>query len=506
MKLRGKLISSFASVVAGTLMVFGVITYHTFAESTKQSLNQIVNLDNTQLVLRVTAKFNNKIEKMYQILSPDLMAIMSQTIKGEEAGHLLRSLASQEPIFHEILLYDFRNRQLTSLSDKSWDPAILPILKKMVASDTSQIFTLDDKLYLLAFTAAGNGDVSLLVEVDQAALTKLLRSLLTINQATLYITEKERPVIPAVFTAIEGQPAPVEYASIPPFKAGQQHLDMGDAGQAYRLPETLFGADLTYILPNSYFITNLVALKNRIITAMFVIGWCSLWVILILANRISAPIKALTKSTKDIIAFNYSNELSLTNGSDEIGELAGNFEVMRKNIKDLVTKDQLTHVYNRRFLMHLFELAVLKAVRLEEELCCIIIDIDFFKKVNDTYGHQAGDYVLAEMGKVLHEQTRDYDSSARYGGEEFMFIMPEASIQKAWEVAERIRKAMEERVIIYEDQRIKCTLSMGVSAFDQYTANTTEKIIQNADTALYQAKRSGRNKTVIYTTDLSGTS
>jgi diguanylate cyclase (GGDEF)-like protein len=243
---------------------------------------------------------------------------------------------------------------------------------------------------------------------------------------------------------------------------------------------------------------SLVSLRNRLITALLVVGWCAVWIILILAHSIANPIRKLTKSTQDIIAFDYSSELDIKPGHDEIGELAVNFETMRLKIKDLVTRDQLTHVYNRRFLMHVFELAVLKALRLNEDLCCMMLDIDHFKKINDTYGHPAGDAVLVAVSKLLLDQTRDYDTPARYGGEEFILVLPDTDLETAHEIAERIRKTMQNQVINFEDQQINCTASIGVSRLDKDTANTTEQIIKQADNALYKAKGEGRNRTVIY--------
>jgi len=209
-------------------------------------------------------------------------------------------------------------------------------------------------------------------------------------------------------------------------------------------------------------------------------------------------VQRLNKLTKDSIAFNYTSELEIKPSSDEIGDLTLNFENMRLKIKDLVTKDQLTHVFNRCFLMHIFELALLKALRLEETLSCIMIDIDYFKKVNSTFGHQAGDAVLAMVGKILLQHTRDYDTPARYGGEKFIFILPDTTIDTAGKIAERIRKAMEQQTVHIDGQRINCTLSLGIAGLDKQSANTTEQIIRRAGTALRQAKDDGRNQVSIF--------
>jgi len=121
-----------------------------------------------------------------------------------------------------------------------------------------------------------------------------------------------------------------------------------------------------------------------------------------------------------------------------------------------------------------------------------MIDIDHFKRFNDTYGHQAGDEVLKQVARVIRRNVRAVDIAARYGGEEFVVIFPETDADKAMIAAEKIRRQVEELEVPYENRMLRVTVSLGVSAFPRH-AGVKEALIKSADAALYVSKRAGRN-------------
>ena len=130
-------------------------------------------------------------------------------------------------------------------------------------------------------------------------------------------------------------------------------------------------------------------------------------------------------------------------------------------------------------------------------------DIDYFKKVNDTYGHTVGDLVLKTVSKVMRSQLREYDIAGRYGGEEFAILLPFTKLKEAKMVAERLRKSIETKTIDIsevnpeaEQKTINVTISLGI--YELKTSDEDSDLLKNADKALYQAKESGRNKVVIY--------
>jgi diguanylate cyclase (GGDEF)-like protein len=171
------------------------------------------------------------------------------------------------------------------------------------------------------------------------------------------------------------------------------------------------------------------------------------------------------------------------------------FETMRHSS----LADPLTGVNNRRFLEQRLDEEIDRSQRSKEALSCLFLDIDYFKKINDTHGHQAGDHVLAAVASAIRKQLRSNDVLARYGGEEFVALLLQSGNDIAELIAERIRKAVAHLNVIYEDRHIAVKISVGIATFqpgsgDRPTRKVATHLIQQADAALYQAKRNGRNR------------
>jgi diguanylate cyclase (GGDEF)-like protein len=166
-----------------------------------------------------------------------------------------------------------------------------------------------------------------------------------------------------------------------------------------------------------------------------------------------------------------------------------------KYTKSLVFKDALTGLYNRRYIDETLPTDILFATNTKQNLCVIMADIDWFKNVNDTYGHLAGDEVLRIFGQTLeHALRRDTDWAARYGGEEFIISLPGAKPHKAAEFAEIMRKEIEDTVIPYGSNQIKITASFGVCGIDEVETKDMKNLVECADRKLYLAKQKGRNR------------
>lgn len=170
---------------------------------------------------------------------------------------------------------------------------------------------------------------------------------------------------------------------------------------------------------------------------------------------------------------------------------------MENELFQLATTDHLTGLLNRRSFMDRLEAELNRCIRLRRPLGLLIADIDFFKKINDTYGHRVGDEVLKNFAVILKKNLRAYDFAGRYGGEEFIVCLVECDIEESFKVAERLRTAIQSRPMFQtEDEReIFVTASFGVTALGQEPKNI-DQLIKEADEALYEAKRSGRNRTV----------
>jgi diguanylate cyclase (GGDEF)-like protein len=159
----------------------------------------------------------------------------------------------------------------------------------------------------------------------------------------------------------------------------------------------------------------------------------------------------------------------------------------------LAITDGLTGIYNRRHVLDLLEMEIERAQRYQRPLSTILFDIDHFKEVNDRFGHPAGDLVLCKLIELCRRSLRTNDSLGRYGGEEFLIIAPETNLQDALEIAERLRKQVEDLQIPTEKGVVNLTISLGAAAFSPGSKSTLEDLITRTDDALYTAKRLGRN-------------
>ena len=205
-----------------------------------------------------------------------------------------------------------------------------------------------------------------------------------------------------------------------------------------------------------------------------------------------SPVEKLSKKTIDYIK-------QLTHQSSTTIQKAAVYAEILK----YASFDALTGLNNRRqFEMRLGQ-EVATARRNKTDLSCIMLDIDYFKKVNDTYGHAVGDFVLSEIAKLIVHEIREYDIASRYGGEEFIILLPHTVLEDATNVAERIRHTVESTILDiqsvceFECDNFNVTISMGVSQFDA-SYKTNEQLYKNADKALYRAKKSGRNRVMVY--------
>ncbi len=168
-----------------------------------------------------------------------------------------------------------------------------------------------------------------------------------------------------------------------------------------------------------------------------------------------------------------------------------------QQLLEMNTKDGLTGAYNRRFLETQLCKEMERAKRYKRPISVLMLDIDHFKKVNDTYGHQCGDLVLKTISSVVQSCIRKTDFFARYGGEEFCCILPETKPESAVILAERIRKGISKKVVKCKKEPIKVTVSLGVAGATEII-DSPDRLLKKADDALYKAKETGRNRVVVF--------
>jgi diguanylate cyclase (GGDEF)-like protein len=167
-------------------------------------------------------------------------------------------------------------------------------------------------------------------------------------------------------------------------------------------------------------------------------------------------------------------------------------------VKKEAIYDTLTDLFNRRYFEERLSAEAQKAFESESNLSIIMVDIDHFKKVNDTFGHDGGDKVLREIASLLKNSVRKHDTVARYGGEEFVLLLPGAPLDPTNMVAERIRRSVENTSFDMGQTQIHITISLGISNFPIHRMKSKEELVKMADLALYEAKRGGRNRVCIF--------
>jgi diguanylate cyclase (GGDEF)-like protein len=173
-------------------------------------------------------------------------------------------------------------------------------------------------------------------------------------------------------------------------------------------------------------------------------------------------------------------------------------EIFQKQMYESALRDGLTKAFNKKYFTDRLESEFTFSIRHSTPLALVLFDIDFFKKVNDTHGHQAGDFVLSEISALLTATLRAEDVFARYGGEEFAVICRGSDGTQAQVVGERLRKAVESHRFVFEGTHIPVTISVGIAVIPDDTVKIASDIVALADKALYASKRGGRNRVTVH--------
>lgn len=164
------------------------------------------------------------------------------------------------------------------------------------------------------------------------------------------------------------------------------------------------------------------------------------------------------------------------------------------SLEELVSRDPLTGLYNVRHLQETLPVVLERTRRNHRPACLIMVDLDHFKQINDTWGHEVGNLALKQTAKILCKQVRIVDIVCRYGGEEFVIILPDTGLRQAVQIAERIRACIADKPVVHEHGETRMTASMGVDVHLPSDDRDPEAFIEAADRLLYRAKESGRDR------------
>jgi diguanylate cyclase (GGDEF)-like protein len=225
----------------------------------------------------------------------------------------------------------------------------------------------------------------------------------------------------------------------------------------------------------------------------------------LLTREIMVPLSALTRGAERVAGGDLDVQLPVRR-NDEIGfattvfnDMVAKLKLSQTKLEQLATTDTLTGLNNRKRVMRILRDHYEYYRRYETAFSVLMLDVDHFKLVNDTYGHQAGDTVLKQVAELFNENLRNVDSAGRYGGEEFLVILAESGVDESIQAAERIRKAVASHLFIHEDQEIQVHISVGIGRIHKQDGDE-HQVVRRADMALYRAKNEGRNR-VVYQAD-----
>lgn len=264
------------------------------------------------------------------------------------------------------------------------------------------------------------------------------------------------------------------------------------AKKMFGYQEEIIGCDITVLMPERYRIKYQIGMTKYINTGLTRIMGQTIELVGLKKDGIEFPIELSVSASMVDDRYFFTGIIR-----DITERKCTEFKLLESNrkLQELSIKDSLTNLYNRRHTFHVMEIEFNRAKRYQKSLSCLMIDIDYFKNINDLYGHPFGDKVLVHFSSFLLNMIRSTDIVSRYGGEEFLVILPDVDIKGAMDFAERLREAVSKHTIEDKERNINAALSIsvGVSSFTDSTLNK-EEIISQADKALYEAKRSGRNR------------
>lgn len=210
------------------------------------------------------------------------------------------------------------------------------------------------------------------------------------------------------------------------------------------------------------------------------------------------PVDITDKSVVLELLKNATDSMMIGSGDYNDGNMMHN---VVSQINDMIMKDSLTSLYNRRFINERLPVDLIKATIKGEPISVILMDVDNLKEINDTYGHLLGDQALREIGNVLSSSLRaEYDWSARYGGDEFLICLNNTNSDDAYQIAERIRISIEKIQLPTQPKKANITVSLGIHT-SQGVALTAEELIDYADGKLSEAKKDGKNR-IVYNQDI----
>ncbi len=370
-------------------------------------------------------------------------------------------------------------------------------------------------------TADGEKAAILHFEINMAHFQRLLKKIINPDRGHAFIINANGEFMAHTLMDIgEKTPFPKALASNTPpalaemykkMMAGEKGIEQFSLGKkdyyiSYRPVASVFHKGLNenrwaiaYVLPSDRVYVELSIIRYNILAVAATVVMVFILAYFI-GEYVTKPVRELARAAKKVAAGEMPDVA--IKSEDEIGQLSEAFRTMAEAVKrrdealrELAVTDGLTGIYNHRHFKEELEKAVRASVRFNRPLALLMADIDYFKHYNDAHGHTYGDAALRKVAELFAANIREVDIAARYGGEEFAMILPETGLKEAVQIAERIRRKIQEEIFPYEEQQPggDVTISIGAAQLGEGVTDALA-LINGADRALYYAKEHGRNR------------
>jgi len=468
--------------------------------------------------LRILATYSYLVtENLPRATEPKRRKKSSRSKAAQDIKKYLKLVRGRFGYYERLLVYD-KQGHIIAQDPLQEQPAILPEnwqeqlqMHKAIIGEVQHNETTGIPTVLIAIPVlSGDGKTIGFFAADLAlsSLAAVLRSFISAttaaNNATkLMLVQKDGTLLVSTESPVTARLTRTQAAAL--YDKPLQHKEYINAAgnKVIGILTLLDHANYAVVLERNYdeLFADLVGLRNLTLSLVLLLLAIMGFVAWLITRGILRPLETLKKSAEIVAAGDMEIKLPVTS-HDELGIATMAFNQMieqlrhnRKELEQLTITDSLTGIMNRMKIIDTIDEHIERYNRFGLPFSLLMIDVDFFKKINDKYGHLGGDTVLARLGTLFTELTRSIDMAARYGGEEFLILLEGTETDEAVQTAERIRNVIENSETDYNGQKIKFTISIGVAQISSPEQNVDD-LVRLADEAMYEAKENGRNRTV----------
>lgn len=468
--------------------------------------------------LRILATYSYLVtENLAKVNRPDGRKKSARRKATQEIENYLKLVRGRYGYYERLLVFDKQGNTIaqdplleqTAVLPDNWQDQLQ--LNKAVIGNVQHNETTGVPTALVAIpllSADGNTIGFFAADLALSSLDVVLRSFVTettaTNQSTsLMLVQEDGSLLASTVSAVTAGQTSAKAATL--YKEPLQNkVYINTAGdKVIGILALLEHSNYAVVVETNYdqLFANLLGLRNLTLSLVLLLLVIMGFVAWLITRGILRPLETLKKSAEIVASGDLDIKLPVTS-HDELGIATTAFNQMIKQLKynqqaleQLTVTDSLTGLMNRSKIIASMLEHIERYRRLGTPFSLLMIDVDYFKKINDKYGHLAGDAVLIRLGRLFTELTRSIDMAARYGGEEFLILLEGSETDEAMQTAQRIRSVIENSETDYEGEKIKFTISIGIAQISS-PEQSVDDLVRLADEAMYKAKKAGRNRTV----------